>query len=196
MRGKVLRGSMIRRMSGITPAYAGKRFDRLMIKDNSRDHPRLCGEKGLKIILFTSPLGSPPPMRGKATLNGFFHRNPGITPAYAGKRKCVCQTALYTVGSPPPMRGKDGDSVHSRLPFRITPAYAGKSFQTATTNAIHLDHPRLCGEKIFVFRSSAAFAGSPPPMRGKDKFLVCPFRFSGITPAYAGKRRRLVLKGR
>ena len=25
MRGKVLRGSMIRRMSGITPAYAGKR---------------------------------------------------------------------------------------------------------------------------------------------------------------------------
>ena len=26
MRGKVLRGSMIRRMSGITPAYAGKRL--------------------------------------------------------------------------------------------------------------------------------------------------------------------------
>ena len=53
---------------------------------------------------------------------------------------------------------------------RITPAYAGKSgwFQR------RLQHG----------------GGSPPRMRGKDlvKFCLCP-RF-GITPAYAGKRRR------
>ena len=66
MRGKVLRGSMIRRMSGITPAYAGKRIFSLfshapqtgspppmrgkehlleMLSNLCQDHPRLCGEK-------------------------------------------------------------------------------------------------------------------------------------------------------
>ena len=47
MRGKVLRGSMIRRMSGITPAYAGKRI--------------------FSLFSHAPQTGSPPPMRGKAT---------------------------------------------------------------------------------------------------------------------------------
>ena len=68
------------------------------------------------------------------------------------------------------MRGKDDRPCAYDHTDRITPAYAGKSgwFQR------RLQHG----------------GGSPPRMRGKDlvKFCLCP-RF-GITPAYAGKRRR------
>ena len=38
-----------------------------------------------------------------------------------------------------------------------------------------------------MFRSSAAFAGSPPPMRGKGKTVSIRNVNAGITPAYAGK---------
>ena len=51
---------------GITPAYAGKSFQKLLHNPLPQDHPRLCGEKrGAYSILFLL-LGSPPPMRGKA----------------------------------------------------------------------------------------------------------------------------------
>ena len=65
MRGKVLSLAESEYQDRITPAYAGKssRFDdRLAV---CRDHPRLCGEKGLIEILENGELGSPPPMRGK-----------------------------------------------------------------------------------------------------------------------------------
>ena len=65
MRGKVLRGSMIRRMSGITPAYAGKRI--------------------FSLFSHAPQTGSPPPMRGKGKKAELPCVHAGITPAYAGK---------------------------------------------------------------------------------------------------------------
>ena len=50
----------------ITPAYAGKRCSQESKNYGYRDHPRLCGEKENSIHTFFSPIGSPPPMRGKA----------------------------------------------------------------------------------------------------------------------------------
>ena len=74
---------------GITPAYAGKRtpetFKSLLI----RDHPRVCGEKVYKDIKHVAAMGSPPRMRGKAPCRISLYRVPGITPAYAGKRKML-----------------------------------------------------------------------------------------------------------
>ena len=126
MRGKVLRGSMIRRMSGITPAYAGKRQKSSIRISAYRDHPRLCGEKVQEDKLRYLIVGSPPPMRGKGTVKRFEFHFVRITPAYAGKRqkssirisayrdhprlcgeKAYLPTHSYTLpGSPPPMRGK------------------------------------------------------------------------------------------
>ena len=91
------------------------------------DHPRLCGEKQHDFKHFTPPLGSPPPMRGKAGIAFAVLVVVGITPAYAGKRSWrfkfhvnlqdhprLCGEKLYCFttaekpsGSPPPMRGKD-----------------------------------------------------------------------------------------
>ena len=50
-----------------------------------RDHPRVCGEKGVLAPLPTIWVGSPPRMRGKDELEGLSASFSGITPAYAGK---------------------------------------------------------------------------------------------------------------
>ena len=65
MRGKVLLRCVQVGISRITPAYAGKSAGCHIQPKPDRDHPRLCGEKGLHRVSF------PPVWR--------------ITPAYAGK---------------------------------------------------------------------------------------------------------------
>ena len=85
MRGK---GPQFRFPSGnhrITPAYAGKRIQRVFFLIRFQDHPRLCGEKYGYYTIEVSFLGSPPPMRGKAEQFPVDHGDSGITPAYAGK---------------------------------------------------------------------------------------------------------------
>ena len=131
---------------GITPAYAGKRRRRRSISSVSRDHPRVCGEKGLLGDPAAPCRGSPPRMRGKGSSSGFQLRLLGITPAYAGKRQGlsalfvhiwdhprVCgekdlagQQGSVRWGSPPRMRGKDLRHRHPAADGGITPAYAGK----------------------------------------------------------------------
>ena len=87
MRGKVFNQIDQKQLPRITPAYAGKSAQIEQAKFVPQDHPRLCGEKTLKIRFFRTLIGSPPPMRGKViyiiqTLSDF-----RITPAYAGKRQ-------------------------------------------------------------------------------------------------------------
>ena len=50
----------------ITPAYAGKSSHTRRCPSIDWDHPRLCGEKSLWLMLHIKHMGSPPPMRGKA----------------------------------------------------------------------------------------------------------------------------------
>ena len=85
MRGKAVTGISLQLMPGITPAYAGKSRVREQRFHDVLDHPRLCGEKEMKSSPMSSPIGSPPPMRGKVALTGGMANRWGITPAYAGK---------------------------------------------------------------------------------------------------------------
>ena len=157
--------------------------------------------------LFTSFLGSPPPMRGKDFGIKFYLIHIRITPAYAGKREFfttvlrsswdhprLCgekrgrsKYAVGNQGSPPPMRGKEFNGFPLLENARITPAYAGKRLQYFAVRHVTKDHPRLCGEKRNIFRLRSCGTGSPPPMRGKvPKSLTCQIT-NRITPAYAGK---------
>ena len=89
-------------------------------------------------------------------------------PRLCGEKCHTLSRLFYTRGSPPPMRGK-GLLNHVRsVNVRITPAYAGKSLFDFGSDRFNWDHPRLCGEKWGDY--------DPPRV------------FSGITPAYAGKR--------
>ena len=65
MRGKVEERLYYRRVSGITPAYAGKSYGGNYGMWQNRDHPRLCGEKLYFVCCRGLAAGSPPPMRGK-----------------------------------------------------------------------------------------------------------------------------------
>ena len=207
MRGKVDQQSMLCSCKGITPAYAGKSLSKLKGSLKRGDHPRLCGEKAKNPVRYSCKLGSPPPMRGKVVLLSYDFVLPGITPAYAGKRKIpqivaskcrdhprLCGekvdstfSLLIVRGSPPPMRGKAIRKYWELGTPRITPAYAGKSLLHRNNQDQNEDHPRLCGEKATMRRFSCTLSGSPPPMRGKVLLYVVLQIWDRITPAYAGK---------
>ena len=58
------------------------------------------------------------------------------------------------------------------------------------------DHPRVCGEKLYVAALSLWCKGSPPRVRGK---VILPFTNvpgNRITPACAGKRLKKALKNK
>ena len=148
-------------------------------------------------------------MRGKVRTVKLIAYSTRITPAYAGKSACdmreivsrrdhprLCGEKLlvyyrlpFRGGSPPPMRGKALVPVQTSPILRITPAYAGKSSSLPQNGQGFRDHPRLCGEKEKRTQINTNTKGSPPPMRGKGCSTSCVQYFTGITPAYAGKRK-------
>ena len=153
------------------------------------------------------PLRSPPRMRGKVIVRSRNAVQIGITPAYAGKsarilkrrtekrdhpRVCgekslVMRWMSRSMGSPPRMRGKASCVwIFARL-IGITPAYAGKSCPFLRRTSPRRDHPRVCGEKIWLSSVCVHASGSPPRMRGKVPGLLLQHLTHGITPAYAGK---------
>ena len=191
----------------ITPACAGKRFDRAWCPCPGWDHPRLCGEKAVPGATRDFAVGSPPPVRGKAVSTPSMRRAVRITPACAGKRaarswtRCArrdhprlcgeksssfCQN-LTPPGSPPPVRGKVSHCRIWDLLPRITPACAGKRQNHGKLALKDEDHPRLCGEKITAPAKRSLQTGSPPPVRGKAHGVLHLLEALGITPACAGK---------
>ena len=208
VRGKVFNEPLVFPILGITPAYAGKRFDDELDQFESKDHPRVCGEKFVRPFLLRWCVGSPPRMRGKGYGATIGEDGMRITPAYTGKssfglpsqtftgdhprvcgEKSHCVLSLYVVlGSPPRMRGKGVNPCNQRVAVRITPAYAGKSLHPPAEYILTGDHPRVCGEKVENYFNVFVAAGSPPRVRGKEGFCHFFCGNSGITPACAGKR--------
>ena len=146
MRGKAKNGISFPASNGITPAYAGKRQPLPGYSKQTRDHPRVCGEKYHSRVFQQFNKGSPPRMRGKEFANIGEQAVKGITPAYAGKRLLWCRhsaglrdhprvcgekdhssCSLFSrLGSPPRMRGKAAGCPPRCGRYGITPAYAGK----------------------------------------------------------------------
>ena len=147
-------------------------------------------------------------MRGKEAHELAQYATEGITPAYAGKscgHQCrqympqdhprVCGekhgapvSLMCSLGSPPRMRGKGLAVLIGARGAGITPAYAGKRLYLFLCFGQAEDHPRVCGEKELVHKTTNNSWGSPPRMRGKEVSLAPAPLLAGITPAYAGKR--------
>ena len=87
VRGKAISSVSITSAAGITPACAGKRYQRPFLCSGMRDHPRVCGEKLLCLKSWLPRLGSPPRVRGKEYRVKRCSCDDGITPACAGKRR-------------------------------------------------------------------------------------------------------------
>ena len=85
------------------------------------------------------------------------------------------------------MRGKERYHFAICEVYGITPAYAGKSAVLKQLQHSHMDHPRVCGEKVIRHPFPIHKRGSPPRMRGKADPAGRRVVSFGITPAYAGK---------
>ena len=94
-------------------------------------------------------------------------------------------------GSPPRRRGKVVECDFDCSQGGITPAQAGKSCGVSAGFSGCWDHPRAGGEKRWRWVSTGAGTGSPPRGRGKGRCGVKGQRPFRITPAWAGKRKRL-----
>ena len=146
VRGKAGGVRTIQRRPGITPACAGKSAPCAGDLPRRQDHPRVCGEKSVQLMLYAMSPGSPPRVRGKALAAHEPVPAPGITPARAGKRLTALQARLtrgdhpracgekhcdrrgteLAGGSPPRVRGKDLARREPGGHAGITPARAGK----------------------------------------------------------------------
>ena len=78
--------------------------------------------------------------------------------------------------------------------MRIIPAYAGKRKEIEDEKNNIKDHPRLRGEKMLDIPQRIAALGSSPLTRGKAQITAPADGWSGIIPAYAGKRLKKVIK--
>ena len=173
-------------MVRITPACAGNTICRSLAVCRWRDHPRMCGEHSDKTLIISSPMGSPPHVRGTLKFSISLPAKTRITPACAGNtswgdgstcgfsdhpRMCG-EHAIKAVageiraGSPPHVRGTLLLLPHLDKCHRITPACAGNTSGCSTTFVAPTDHPRMCGEHIYLVKSKGTYNGSPPHVRG------------------------------
>ena len=207
-RGKVRAGELGHRCGRITPAWAGKSYLIGTGLGDTKDHPRVGGEKPLPYIAHTAQPGSPPRGRGKASGRPERGGAAGITPAWAGKsgdystagssgkdhprvggEKRSRSNPIHAMpGSPPRGRGKDLNDRSRAETAGITPAWAGKSYYWYKEENDAEDHPRVGGEKQKSRRFSMKGVGSPPRGRGKVHLFLAPLGNCRITPAWAGKR--------
>ena len=192
---------------GSPPQVRGKRIAPPLARDDARITPAGAGKTIRAYSVCVIGAGSPPQVRGKRTVSVSSNPTAGITPAGAGKtwsasvvsivsrdhpRRCgenanVAESIRQYGGSPPQVRGKlavcRGDSVFDR----ITPAGAGKTRAKVGEIERGKDHPRRCGENMFQKLKLAAQTGSPPQVRGKQRYFKHVPRKIRITPAGAGK---------
>ena len=85
-RGKGFRPEIPVRITGITPAWAGKSIPNGIVFQLGGDHPRVGGEKFQVSTHDGRFLGSPPHGRGKDGAGAELFQQFRITPAWAGKR--------------------------------------------------------------------------------------------------------------
>ena len=197
----------------ITPAGAGKTRPCSICRTRSGDHPRRCGENIVDYFYSFGAAGSPPQVRGKLCCDSVCHTCKRITPAGAGKtlvehprlktnrdhpRRCGENNAIHgkrlnVVGSPPQVRGKPKPTSGTLPASRITPAGAGKTVLCFGAMQPPWDHPRRCGENALTEADYSAMIGSPPQVRGKLYATEgVPLKYR-ITPAGAGKTKRLAV---
>ena len=209
-RGKVRQIRSTLRVTGITPACAGKRTHQHILYPQHRDHPRMRGEKLYGGAGSGKSVGSPPHARGKEQAEARQTELAGITPACAGKSRnqqsqkrprqdhprmrgekgALITKSPIVVGSPPHARGKVPFGRVGDNALGITPACAGKSCPNRCNHPLRRDHPRMRGEKESGLLMKCSTSGSPPHARGKVKPLRLQRRLAGITPACAGKSDR------
>ena len=207
-RAKFLRAKTYR----ITPAGAGKTDLFSGSVGFTRDHPRRCGENLTASRDRRAGRGSPPQVRGKPLNSSSCRSRSWITPAGAGKTALTTSASAGAwdhprrcgenrqddelrekeIGSPPQVRGKRGCRLHFVCVRGSPPQVRGKQRQRIRTGRLVEDHPRRCGENSDITSQRSYKSGSPPQVRGKQSDVGVALYATRITPAGAGKTKRVI----
>ena len=191
---------------GIIPALAGNTIRPCVGVRRGRDHPRACGEHHFAANSIGWMPGSSPRLRGTRDQRVLVNGRVGIIPALAGNtcvvaacrpirrdhpRACgehfhTLLATLRTPGSSPRLRGtrqvRRGFADHRG----IIPALAGNTQREVVPRTLHRDHPRACGEHVFLNLSTLSDMGSSPRLRGTLLACLRAGFLRGIIPALAG----------
>ena len=188
MRGKGGRKRKCGKVTGITPAGAGKSYFYVSNKAGSGDHPRMCREKGYQTSQLFALMGLSLHMQGKTYPPPCSYELLGVTPVDAGKRHSPCMHGSDSRDHP----RRCGEKLHfgcaRRLVGGITPAGAGKSNAAHYQSGLHRDHHCICREKAFRQAATDLPFGSSPHTRGKAESYRVGTLERRISPADAGIR--------
>ena len=133
-----------------------------------------------------STAGSSPRVRGTLHRITVRRAKPGIIPACAGNTYKDRMRVEYREGSSPRVRGT---RFVDDLPVGqagIIPACAGNTSARKPSYPPKRDHPRVCGEHMWVLVTLALKRGSSPRVRGTQSTRFFRTLQSGIIPACAG----------
>ena len=214
MREPPTMSNLNQRIIRITPACAGTTWRAWLGTNRIRDHPRVCGNHYLLKNGCPYILGSPPRVREPHTQICLPESFVRITPACAGtthsaQRICqggqdhprVCGNHLHllhrttrTLGSPPRVREPHQGSGSACREDRITPACAGTTYFWHIRRAAYQDHPRVCGNHIFLPFLRVSLTGSPPRVREPRRVRSASSFANRITPACAGTTTAFVTR--
>ena len=114
---------------GITPACAGRRHISYNHFSVYRDHPRVCGEKGLSTVSRPPMYGITPACAGRRDRCLEQAQHDVDHPRVCGEKICSSLISRWLVGSPPRVRGEVASIYKCDYNKRITPACAGRRGQ-------------------------------------------------------------------
>ena len=150
-------------------------------------------------------------MRGTLVEPEYLASLDGIIPAHAGNTSACRHSALIAgdhpracgehgvtpvpvamgPGSSPRMWGTRADWVKETQTLGIIPAHAGNTPAHRPSERGKWDHPRACGEHLYVFHVDFTGWGSSPRMRGTHVIALEMVMPAGIIPAHAGNTKAM-----
>ena len=168
------------------PACAGNALTCAARSRGNAVHPRVCGERADGAHAVAVHHGSSPRVRG--TLSWFvrisaslrfipacagnavdrtsFSSRASVHPRVCGERVLLRDIAVAAAGSSPRVRGTPCFEVRLMIAARFIPACAGNAFPGSAGDAVRSVHPRVCGERVGLWRTPFPSAGSSPRVRG------------------------------
>ena len=166
----------------------------------------MCGEHADGNKTIQGAKGSSPHVRGALARRFASGSATGIIPACAGStpmsptgrgamwdhpRMCgehsrPMKSRSNCGGSSPHVRGARQSRSLINLSLGIIPACAGSTFVIVYPPRFSRDHPRMCGEHLWMQASTGATSGSSPHVRGALWPRVSGRASIGIIPACAG----------
>ncbi len=187
---------------GNTPACAGSRAWPEGCATPRREHPRVCGEQLLVLVVATSVAGTPSRVRGAGGARRPRAAGGGNTPACAGSRtECASRWAPWwehprvcgeqdlhggrrhqAEGTPPRVRGAVVEGEPELVPERNTPARAGSRARPGASGRRSREHPRVCGEQSPPRCCSSRSRREHPRVCGEQRHYVEPFAGGLGTP--------------